>query len=132
MKVKEYFEKNKINKSAFCEKIGISYQYLYQILTGRSIPSYSVAKKISDETSGQVSIEELCLNPQIKRHKSVGSLEKMLKRLQEIEETQIKILSLIEEKFNALKINKQNPKKVETSVNGKSFEGEKEIREYWE
>ena len=54
MKVKEYFEKNKINKSAFCEKIGISYQYLYQILTGRSIPSYSVAKKISDETSGQV------------------------------------------------------------------------------
>ena len=130
MKVKEYFEKTKINKTAFCEKIGISSQYLYQIITGRSIPSYAIAKKISEETDNQISIEDLCISKESKTYKKAKSIEQLAKKLDLLEKGQKEILVFLEEKFKTLQKSTIPCRKTEKS-NGKSqtFEGEKEVLE---
>ena len=130
MNVKDFFEKTKINKTAFCERVGISSQYLYQIITGRSIPSYAIAKKISEETDNQVSIEELCINKETKIYKKAKSIEQLGKKLDLLEQGQKEILFFLEENFKTLQKNVIPSRKIEKS-NGKSltFEGEKEISE---
>ncbi len=44
----------------FAEDCGVSYTTLKSVRRGMKLDKYSVAKRISDATEGQVSIKELC------------------------------------------------------------------------
>lgn len=47
-------------RSVFAERLGITPAYLSQILSGQKQPSLGLALRISSESKGQISLEELC------------------------------------------------------------------------
>lgn len=59
MNLRDYFHHYRVRKVEFCEKIGISPQYLSLIINNHCQPSLKVCKAINKETAHIVSLEEL-------------------------------------------------------------------------
>lgn len=64
MKLKEYFEKERIDPVTFSLKAGIGLTTVYRYLRG-SIPSFRNAIKIEKATKGKVTLEEQRPNNEI-------------------------------------------------------------------
>jgi len=76
MKLKEYFEKNCINVTAFQRKCGISMNTLYKIMQGREV-YLSVALRIEDATEGKVKCQDMRPTQSYIRNKG-GSVKKIV------------------------------------------------------
>ena len=63
MNFKEYVENNKLSLKELSGKYGVTPQYLYMIAAGTRRASPELARKIDQDTNGQVSAMEL-LYPQ--------------------------------------------------------------------
>lgn len=69
MKLKDYLRRNKIHAVEFALSCGISISSLYSYLRGETTPRIEAAMKISRETKGKVSIEDMMCSVVDKRVK---------------------------------------------------------------
>lgn len=59
MKLKEYFDKERINPVEFAVRLEISPASIYRYMANKTKPAYGRAKLIEKATRGQVSYEDL-------------------------------------------------------------------------
>ncbi len=69
MWIDEWLFKEKISIKAFAIKLDISRQYLHAIISGNRRGSPDIAKKISEFTKGEVSLDEILFGDRKMRKK---------------------------------------------------------------